>query len=405
MRQKISGFRSVLQRELKIMMSDLDILVIILLSPLFYGLFYGSAYMHKTEVEVPVIVVDQDHSALSRQFIRDLQAHQLIRIVRLESSLQAAQNDLQSWQAQAIVWIPREFEHRLKQGKHSTVKLYLNASRFLPANDINRAVQEVVATMDAGLRIRYLQRKELNFKQALKHYEPLRLDDRNLFSPALTYGDFLIPGILVLILQQTLLFGLAMSIARETETNGWRDLYQRGNGSVWAVMSGKSFPYFVLYTAYSMFFFTVYFSLFRLPFRGNFAAFLLLTVVFLITVIYLSVFVGTLFERKIIALQFLVFTSYPVFLLSGFSWPVSAMPVVLQWITQCLPTTPYLQAMSRITAMGANIKDVFPEIFHLLLLGGIGLLLTRVRIKYYLNRTIRTKLPSPLFNLAQRIKR
>ena len=401
MKRKLEGFKAVFRRERKIMIRDLDILVIILLSPLFYGLFYGSAYLHKTEVNVPVVVVDEDHSALSRQFIRDLDAHQLITVSRIEPSLSEAKNDLQAFRAQAVIWIPNQFEHHLKRGKQSTVKVYLNTSRFLPANDINRAVQEVAATIDAGLRIRYFESKGLNFEQAKEQFEPLQVDDRNLFNIRQTYGDFLIPGILVLILQQTLLFGLAMSVARETETRGWRTLYRQANGSVWAVISGKSVAYLLLYIGYALFFFTVYFSVFRLPFRGNYGTFILMTLIFLITVTYISVFVGTLFERKIIALQFLVFTSYPIFLLSGFSWPVSAMPEALQWFAQLLPTTPYLQAMTRITYMGAGLEEVLPELWHLVGLGVLGLILTRLRIKHYLNATIDAGLSSPVFRMIR----
>ncbi len=404
MKQKLEGFAHVFFRELNIMIHDLDILVIILLSPLFYGLFYGSAYMHKTETNVPVVIVDADHSALSRQLIRDFDVHQLIEVKRIEPSLVQAKKDLQAWQVQAIIWIPQNFERNLKRGHSAPLKIYLNTSRFLPANDINRAVQEIAATLNAGLRVRYFETKGLNFGQAKEQVVPLLVDNRNLFNTRQTYGDFLIPGILVLILQQTLLFGLAMSVARETEIKGWKTLYQKAKGSVWAVISGKSVAYILLYIGYAIFFFTVYFDLFRIPFRGHFFDLLLVTFVFLISVAYLSVFVGTLFDRKIISLQFLVFTSYPVFLLSGFSWPLSAMPLFLQGLAQLMPTTPYLQAMLRITSMGAGLNDVLGQLLHLLILGTIGLILTRLRIKHYLNVTIRAGLNSPVFKLAEKIK-
>ncbi len=404
MKQNARGLLPVLFRELGIMIKDMDILVIILLSPLFYGLFYGSAYMHKTEANVPVVVVDEDHSALSRQFIRDLDAHQLIEVKRIDPSLEEAKNHLNAWQTQAIVWIPEGFERQLKRGQQGALKVYLNTSRFLPSNDINRAVQEVAATLNAGLTIRYFESRGLNFEQAREQFAPLKVDDRNLFNTRQTYGDFLIPGILILILQQTMLFGLAMSISRETETKSWAQLYEQAKGSVQAVIGGKSIPYIMLYLGYALFFFTVYFALYRIPFRGNFAVFLLLTFIFLIAVAYLSIFVGTLFERKIITLQFLVFTSYPLFLLSGFSWPLSAMPVALQWFAQLIPLTPYLRAMSRISAMGAGLGDILPELIQLVALSILGLILTRLRIKHYLNKAINAGLDSPVFRLVGQIK-
>ncbi len=398
MKTKIKGFWQVFQREVKLIVKDLDLLTIILLSPLFYSLFYGSVYLHKTESEVPIVIVDRDHSAFSRQLIRYLDAHQMLKVAGIETDLEQAKIRLNSWHAQAIIRIPADFERNLKRGGKTDLKIYLNTSRFLPANDINRAVQEVTATMEAGIRLRYFQSRGLNFGQALQQIEPLRVDDRNLFNTRQSYGDFLIPGILALILQQTLLFGLAMSVAKESELNSWHELFSGANGSIWAVIGGKSFVYLALYIAYAAFFFIVDYALLNIPFRGNYLTFLLFSALFLVSVTYLSFFIGTLFQRKIIALQFLVFISYPVFLLSGFSWRLQSMPRALQWIANLMPTTPYLQGMTRITAMGAGWSQILPEFLHLLTLTVLGLILTRLRLKQLLNKTLNASISSPLLN-------
>jgi ABC-2 type transport system permease protein len=80
MRRRISGLFAVLQREINFILKDKDLIVIILLSPIFYACFYGSAYFYKSEHDVPVAVVDMDKSSLSQQLIRNLDAHQLINI-------------------------------------------------------------------------------------------------------------------------------------------------------------------------------------------------------------------------------------------------------------------------------------------------------------------------------------
>ncbi|WP_456442314.1 ABC transporter permease, partial [Caldithrix abyssi] len=210
-----------IRREVAILFKDVDILLIVLVSPLFYALFYGTVYVHKVETDIPVIVIDQDNSALSRKLIRNLDASQNLLVVRVTQDASEAKRAIEDWQTQGAIWIPADFSKTLKSGRQAHLKVYLNTSRFLPSNDINRAVQQTVATLSAGVRLRYFQARGLNFDQAAEQIQPLRVDDRNLFNVRQSYGDFLIPGVLALILQQTLLFGLAMSVAREFELNSF----------------------------------------------------------------------------------------------------------------------------------------------------------------------------------------
>jgi ABC-2 type transport system permease protein len=104
-----------------------------------------------------------------------------------------------------------------------------------------------------------------------------------------------------------------------------------------------------------------------------------LTILFLLAVTYFGVFIASLFRRKIIALQVLSFTSYPIFLSCGYSWPVQAMPRPLQLLAQCYPATPFLAGFTRITQMGAGIADVQQELLHLLVLVLTGFIIAHGR--------------------------
>ena len=201
-----------------------------------------------------------------------------------------------------------------------------------------------------------------------------------MFNTVDAYGDFLIPGLLVLILQQTMLIGLAESVAKEREENTFCQLFEYAKGKASVLIAGKTSYYFILFSSYTLFFFIIHFSLFKIPIRGNLFALTLLTLIFLLSVLFLSFFIASFFTKKIISLQFFVFTSYPVFLLSGYSWPIHTMPVPLQVFTQFIPSTPYLQAFIRITQMGASWVHIWPELVHLLILALIGYAMTLWRL-------------------------
>ena len=381
MHNGIKNILTVVRREIKFISHDVNLISVLLLAPLFYSFFYGSIYYNKVETDVSIVVVDMDHSDLSRKLIRMLDAHQLIKVNDSVEDLTQAKNEIDNGKAQGVVFIPKNFESEVKSGKGTDIKIYLNTTRFLISNDLNKAINEVIATMGMGVRLKYFEAQGYSFEQSKELVEPLHLDMRPMFNFTESYGDFLIVAILVLILHQTLMFGLSESVAKEREFDTLHELYQESNKSVAAALFGKGFFYIILYSAYSFFFFTINFGLFKIRFDGNPYALALTTLLMVISITFLSIFISSFFKRKIFALQFLTLTSYPLFLISGYSWPLSSMPVFLQLIAYLIPLTPFLNAYQRITQMGAGWNDVVVQIFHLLILSILGFTASYYRMK------------------------
>lgn len=380
MRPGLKGIYEAFRREIRMIIGDSDLITIILLSPLFYAFFYGSVYLNKTENSVPVAIVDMDKSQMSKSFARSLDSHQLIDISAVVNDYTSAVDRMYSLDVQGIILIPQGFSSQLKQGSGANLKVYLNTSRFLISNDINKAVTEVALTYNAFVRLKYFQTQGYNFEQARELIEPLKGEVKPLFNPTESYGDFMIPGLLVLIIQQTLLIGLAESIAKEREKGTLKDLYETAGRSIWAVLSGKGAFYFILFASYAFMFYVVHFSVFNISFKGSASAVMTLTAVFLISIISMCIFIASFFRRKIISLQVFAFTSYPFFLISGYPWPLQSMPPFFRAMAQILPSTPYLNAFGRITQMGAGWTEVMPEFIHLLLLAFVGLVAAKLRI-------------------------
>jgi len=399
----LQSWWSVLIRETNLIRRDINIIAVILLAPLFYSFFYGSIYFNKAEQDVPLIVVNRSRSSQSRAFIRDLDAHQLVRIVGSEASLEAARTRMETLQAQGILFIPADFDKNLKSGKSAPINIYLNATRFLIANDINKAINEVVGTWSAGIRLRYFQSQGLSYNQALELAEPLRLEVHPLFNPGYTYGDFLIPGLLMLILQQTLLIGLSESISQERESNTLLSLYQTASKNLWTMIIGKGSYYFILYAAYALFSLIVFFSLFKLNIAGSISALMVLTILFLLSIIYLGFFVSSFFSKKLVSLQFFVFTSYPLFLLSGYTWPTFSMPDAVRWLANFFPSTPYLQAFVRVTQMGAGWQQILPELAHLTLLTLLAMAATRLRMGALLEKETGKQITASIFTQIRKV--
>ncbi|MDD4052407.1 MAG: ABC transporter permease [candidate division Zixibacteria bacterium] len=358
---------AVVRREARLVASSRTITTIVILAPLFFSLFYGTIYLRKGENQIAVVVVDEDRSQMSLELIRNLDGHQMMAVMVTTPDLETGRHKFRMLDAHAVVYIPSGFQRSLARGEGADLKVYLNASRFLVANDVYKAVTEVAATIGAGVRLRFLQSHGYSLGQAMGLIEPLRLDLRSIYNSPETYGDFLLPGVLVLILQQTLLFGLAQSIGREREKKMLAELLQVAGG-LWRAMIGKGMFYLLLFCAYAFFAYVVLFPLFNLPLNGNIAALAAVTLLFLLAVVACTLLVGTFFPTELSAFQATLFTSYPIFFFTGYSWPLLSMPWLLKGVAVLLPTTPYLQAVSRLGRMGGSWGEIWPQAAHLAVL-------------------------------------
>ena len=381
MRLRIAGFIQIVKREIDIVSKDFDLIVMLLLAPIFYSLLYASFYIYKTETNVPIAVLDLDQTVISQKFITDLDSHQLLNVTERLSDFGDIKDRLYSDKVQGVIIIPDKFEASLKSGKGTEIKLYLNTQRFLPSNDINKAVNEIVLDYSAQARLKAFELKGINANQAKQIIEPLKDDIKFISNPSATYGDFLIPAILVLIIQQTLFMGLGESIAKERELGTLRDWYAASNQSTAAALTGKGLLYMLIYFCYAIFFFIIDFAMFKINFAGSHILLFTVTILFLISIISLSIFAASFFKRKILALQVISFTSYPIFFLTGYSWPSFVMPKYIQWISQLIPIAPFLDIFNRIIYLGANFSEVKPALIHLFILTVFGLSVTYFRMK------------------------
>jgi len=355
LRELLRAFASIAAREAERIRHDTDILLIILVAPLFYAFFYGAVYVEKGEQDVPVVIVDGDRTPLSRELARRIDAHQLVRVAGETGDLHAGERVIETGEAEGVVVIPEGFAKGVATGRGGDVTLELNTTRFLVSNDMNRGITEACRSLSGA-----------------KGGGPLRVEVLPMFNTTESYGDFLIPGILVVILQQTMWIGLAESLGKEREAGTLSGVKLQAGGRGWLVIAGKLSVYVTIFAAFSLFLYTVHFSLFAIPFRGSPLLFAGVLLLFLCAAGSVGFFVATFFPKKILALQILGFTSYPIFLMTGYSWPSIAMPECLRVVAMAFPMTPFLGASTRILEMGAGPAEVAREAVHLVVLIVLG---------------------------------
>ena len=348
----------------------------------FTRFFYSTVYINKVENKLPVAIVDYDNTITSQKLSSDLNVHQMIDIVQHLPSYEEAKELLERNKIQGFIVIDKGFENDLKQIKGTKIKVYLNTTRFLVSNDINKAINEVIGAKAVEYRKNYYRTQGYSYEHSKQLSEPVQLDMRPLYNTTESYGDFMLPGLLALILHQTLLIGLAESIAKEREYNILHQLYAVSNNNTFAALIGKISFYFILFCAYATFFYIVNFNLFAINLIGSIPLLIFLTLLYLLAIIFMSVFIASFFKRKILSLQVFAFTSIPFLLISGYSYPSSAFLEPMNIIGNLLPSTPYLTAQIRLTQMGANFNEILPEIIHLVIFVVIGFFAAYYRMNF-----------------------
>jgi len=380
------SIRSIFNNELKIVISDHSILLTVIIAPLLYAFFLGSIYLNKDIDQIRFAVVDYDNSKTSRTLTRMLSTSQKIDMVGYIEDYEDGVHKLMNLEIQGFLVFNDGFEKELKKMEGANLTLYLNTTRFLPSNDLNMAVNEVMLTVSSGIRLKYYEVKGIDSQKAMQLINPVMAEVKPIYNATNSYGGFLLPGLFFLILQQTLLIGLGESVSRDNEKGILSSILSSTPLGVLNYIQGKTAYYVFLYLAYLIIFTAVIFPLFGLPVAGSLISIFILSMVFLITIMLLTMLIGTFVKSQVRMMEILAFTSYPFFLLSGYSWPVSSMPQPLQWLAAIIPTTPMMEAMKRLYVMGGNWSDVSQQFQHLIILLAVTLVALLWRLNVIRNR-------------------
>lgn len=382
----LRSIKLIFLRELRLVVKEHSLLLTLLGAPLLYAFMYGSIYLNKVETQVPLAIIDQDQTAISRKLTQEIASDPMILSVPVPD-LQQAQELMKTGKVSGYFLIDHEFEKNILSLQQANVSLAVNASKFLPASDLTAHLTTICLTVGGGVRKTYFNKQGMNDSQAMANTNPIHLDYRPLFNEKTGYGNFLLPGLMAVILQQTLLIGLCVSMSLERQSRKLGELQKLSLNSVSNILIGKGLFYFIAFIIFSQFFVNVVFSVFNMPFRGSFMEINFLMAIFFVCIIPMAFLIGSFFKNTLLIVQLMGFSSYPIFLITGYSMPFQNLPTVIQWISNLLPTTPFLRIYTLLVQGGASIADQLPNLFHLVGLGVLYTLLFILRLKFILNQS------------------
>jgi ABC-2 type transport system permease protein len=349
--------------EIKFIFHDAGAVLIFMIAILIYPLLYSFGYEKETVRELPVAMVDLDHSSLSRQYSRMVDATEQIRISAKPGSLKEAEQLFYDGKVRGVVLVPADFEKNIMDGKQTNITVYSDASFFLLYKQVYAGNIYASGTLGAGVEIKRLLADGEIMHQALDLQDPVKVDVYNLYNPGGGYGTFVMPGMMLIIMQQTLLIGIGLIGGTAREQKKYLKLVgpiSRTWGSVRAVL-GKSFAYVLIYLFNALYAMILLHKWFAFPDKSGFLPTLFLLIPFLFSVSFLGQAVSVLFRERVHSLLFLVFLSPVTLFVSGLSWPVSSLPPALYWFAHLLPSTLIMPAYIRMRTLGAGLESIHYE--------------------------------------------
>ena len=259
---------SILREELQLIIQDKSILLTCLVAPVLYAFFVGSIYMEKDVSEIPIAIVDLDHTNLSRKVSELVDTNEKVKVLGHFSSLEDAMLPFNNLEVQGILIIPNEFQKNTMNMDGAHVELILNNTKFLTSNEINKGVQQVMLTISEGVRMQYFISNKVPVALAEQKAQPILPVIKSVYNATNNYGDYLLPILLILILQQTLIIGFGQSIVHEFNHGQLMEIKNITYYDFMKIISAKSFYYLILYLAYFFVFYKLIFPYYHLAFKG-----------------------------------------------------------------------------------------------------------------------------------------
>ena len=229
-------------------------LIFFVLVPLVYPLLYAFIYTNETIHEVPTVVVDDSRSSLSREYLRKVDSSPEVSLVSYCADMEEAKLMLKDRRAYGIIYIPSSFNDDIVRGKQTQVSIFCEGERIAGiCKALLTANTNVSLAMNADIKVE--RSANTTDRQDKITAYPIEYEDVALYNPTNGFAAFLIPAVLVLIIQQTLLLGIGLSAGTAREQNRFRDLVpinRHYNGTLRIVM-GKGLSYFMVYSLVSVY--------------------------------------------------------------------------------------------------------------------------------------------------------
>ena len=348
----ISSFRAVFRKEVLHIRRNRGVLIVTVMMPIMQMLLFG--FIDQTVHDVPTVVVDQDHSVEARELMDKLRATRTFEIRQVTTDPDAARNAIISGKAGVGIVIPPDYHNRRGRGRPAKILVLIDGSDSTVSAGALAAINGLVAQDNLEVLTR-----------DARGGMPLAAQPIILFNPEGRTANYIIPGLVAILMQMIAIFLASGSVVRERERGTMEQLMVTPVDPL-GLMLGKVAPYLFLGLGETALILAIMRWAFEVPIQGSLVFLFAIMIVYLAALLALGLFISTRAKTEMEAMQMAQMLVLPSIFLSGYIFPIKGMPFVLQAISQVLPATHMVAVMRGIVLRDAGPGEMLAHVIALL---------------------------------------
>lgn len=353
-------------KELRQIARDRRTLMILIFLPTFFLFLYGYALNFDIR-HIGIVVEDRDQTPESRQLVADFVRSTYFDVVTATFDDAEATEWIDRGRARAVLVVPADFGERIGQGDTATVQVIIDGDNANTATTVLGYVNAVLRQSAASLGGRAAPMVAV-------------VEPRVWYNPELRSTVFLVPGLIAFIAMITAVISTALSIVREKERNTMEQV-RMAPISTLAFVLGKTLPYLVLSQIGAMAILVAAMVFFDLPMRGSWPTLFLVVTLFLVGALGTGLLISTIADTQQVAFQAAALVAMlPTLILSGFIFPLSSMPVALEYISALVPARYFLVALRGLVLKGLGLGGILAPMGALVVYAVVVLGVASVRL-------------------------
>lgn len=384
----LADISSIIRTEFKTIAGSFAIVLVLMGGIFMYGLLYNYMYAPDLVRNVPVVVVDNSKTALSREYIRLLNATPQVDVIATGEDNVQAKELMKMDEAAGILYLPYDFTDRVSRGDESVFIMYETTSAFLYYLAMQEASASSMLALNDRFRPEMLVFLPSEDAAQLATAQPINVVGTALYNYTEGYGTYLIPAVLIVIMFQTLLMVIGMVSGDERQFRSLRN-YPPSLGQAMRLVTGKTFVYMLLYAVFSLFLLGLIPLIFDLPDIGNVWNIIMLLIPFLMATSFFGLTASLFFTDSDAPLLMIAFFSVGLIFLSGVSYPLELMPWYWKLSHYLIPAAPATLAYVKLNSMGASMAGIHTEYITLWIQCAVYFVLACLVYRYNIRKSHR----------------
>ncbi len=356
----LHNFLDIMLHELRGIFKDAGVLIIFFVGGLGYPIVYSLVYHNGILEDTPIAVVDDSADPYSRRYIRELDATREVSVAYSCVNMEEARRLLQQRKVNGIVYFPRDFGEKIVRGETAKLSIYADMSSFLYYKNLLMGANFVMLDEIKNIQIERFSAAGYSGQTLSQLVEPMKYEDNNPYNRAFSYGIFFLSAALLLVIQQTMFYGMSLRVGtmrEESHSPALLPSVVEGSG-VGRVVLGRGAAYWLLYMGIGMYIAYIVPAAFGLPQRGDFRDIFVLLLFFVTDCVLFCSTWSSLITRRETVFVLLLFMSPVALFLTGFSWPSSAFPAFWRYFSYIFPSTFGCQAFINLNTAGGDLSTV-----------------------------------------------